>query len=176
MPGLPKIAIARLKANAEAPKSPGAPPGPDAFPGGLHPDANLLSAFAEQTLTEQERTQVLNHLSQCADCREVAAFIVPAEVLVSDPVRATPGGRSIPWLVLRWGTMAAILGVLTVIAILRPGIWNRGPEVSKLTPPPARPALHSARPKPFSGRRQRCRPPPPSRLRRRARNRNPQAN
>ncbi len=69
---------------------------------------------------------------------------MPAEVLVSDPVRATPGGRSIPWLVLRWGTMAAILGVLTVIAILRPGIWNWGPEVSKLTPPPA-PASPSLR-------------------------------
>ncbi len=137
MRALPKIAIARLKANAEAPKSAGTPPGPEAFQGGQHPDANLLSAFAEKTLTERERAQVLSHLARCADCREVIAFIVPAEVLTAEPVRATLGGRSIPWLVLRWGTMAAVLGVLTVVAVMRPGVWNRRQEVSKLSPLPA---------------------------------------
>ena len=57
------------------------------FQGAGHPDANLLAAFVEKTLTEKERTQVLNHLSQCADCREVAAFTLPAEVAAAEPAR-----------------------------------------------------------------------------------------
>jgi len=36
---------------------------------GEHPDANLLSAFAEHSLTDAERAQVLDHLSRCAECR-----------------------------------------------------------------------------------------------------------
>jgi photosynthesis system II assembly factor YCF48-like protein/putative zinc finger protein len=36
-----------------------------------HPDPDLLTAFAEQSLTEREKSQVLDHLAQCAECREV---------------------------------------------------------------------------------------------------------
>ena len=63
----PKIALARLKAN---PQPSGNAPG--ALPSGSHPDANLLAAFVEKSLTERERLQVLEHLAACADCREVA--------------------------------------------------------------------------------------------------------
>ena len=137
MAGLPKIALARLKANPDAPKSSGPPLGPDGFQGADHPDANLLAAFVEKTLTERERTQVLNHLSQCAECREVAAFTLPAEVAVAEPTRVAAGRRWSPWLVLRWGAMAAVLGALTVVVVLHPGMWNGHPEISKETPPPA---------------------------------------
>jgi hypothetical protein len=136
MAGLPKIAIARLKANPAAPKSSGVPSGLGTFQGGQHPDANLLSAFVEKTLTEQERTQVLNHLSQCADCRKVAAFIQPPEALIPEPAREAAGRHWSPWLVLRWGALAAVLGALTIVALLHPGSWNRHPEVAKVTPPP----------------------------------------
>jgi hypothetical protein len=134
MAGLPKIALARLKAN---PKSFGPSSGPDAFQGAEHPDANLLAALVERTLTEHERTQVLNHLSQCAECREVAAFTLPTEAAVAEPTRAGAGRRWTPWPVLHWGAMAAVLGALTVVVVLHPGMWKGHPEISKVTPPPA---------------------------------------
>ena len=134
MPGLPKIALARLKANPDAPKSSSLLLGPGAFQGADHPDANLLAAFVEKTLTEKERTQVLNHLSQCAECREVAALALPAEVAAAEPTRVAAWRRSNPWPVLRWGAMAAVLGALTVVVVLHPALWKGHPEISKGTP------------------------------------------
>jgi len=150
MPGLPKIVLARLKANPEAAKSSGAPLGPDAFQGGQHPDANLLAAFVERTLTETERTQVLNHLSQCAECREVTALALPAEVAAAEAPRGAAWRRSNPWLVLRWGAMAAVVGALALVVVLHPAIWNQHPEISKEMPPPAPAGNMSSAPQPAS--------------------------
>lgn len=135
MAGLPKIALARLKANPGAPKSSRPPAGPDAFQGAEHPDANLLAALVEKTLTERERTQVLNHLAQCADCREIAAFALPAEDAVAELARVAARRQWRPWLVLRWGAMAAVLGTLTIAVVLHRGMWNRHPEFSNDTRP-----------------------------------------
>ena len=132
MAGLPKIALARLKAN---PKSSGSPLRPAGFQGAEHPDANLLSAFAEKALTESERTQVLNHLSQCADCREVAALSLPAEAELPEPTRVAAWRRWNPWPVLRWGALAAALGAVTIVVVLHPGMWNSHPETARMTQP-----------------------------------------
>ena len=59
---LPNIVRARLKATAA----------------GDHPDPDLLAAFAEQALAEQERSTVLAHLSRCSECREVLAVAMPS--------------------------------------------------------------------------------------------------
>lgn len=40
----------------------------------LHPDAELLSAFAEQALGSSERDDVLHHLAVCGRCRQVVAL------------------------------------------------------------------------------------------------------
>jgi len=61
---------------------------------GEHPDANLLSAFAERTLTETERDQVLDHLSRCADCREVVALAALPQVEEERLVAAAAAGRA----------------------------------------------------------------------------------
>jgi hypothetical protein len=137
MAGLPKIALARLKANSGAPKSSGGPEGQAGIPGAHHPDANLLAAFVEKTLTEKERTRVLHHLAQCAECREVAAFALPAEVAVAEPIRVPAARRWSPWLVLRWGAMAAVLGVLTVVVVRHADVRNTRQEISQATRPPA---------------------------------------
>lgn len=140
MSGLPKIALARLKANSDAAKAAVDPVGTAGFQGAEHPDANLLAAFAEKTLTEQERTQVLNHLSQCADCRAVAAFVLPDEAAAAAPARVAAPRSWNPWRALRWGATAAVLGMLTVVVSLHPGLWNRPQEISQKTPPPAVPS------------------------------------
>lgn len=61
MADLPRIARERLRVQ----------------PAGDHPDADLLTAFAEQALPEGERTHLLEHLAACADCREVVALASP---------------------------------------------------------------------------------------------------
>ena len=56
MEQLPKIVQQRLQG----------PPKP-----GVHPDPDLLAAFAEKSLNDRERAHVLQHLADCADCRDV---------------------------------------------------------------------------------------------------------
>ncbi len=99
MSEIPKIVRQRLAANLAA---------------GAHPDANLLTAFAEQTLTRRERDSVLRHLSQCSECREVTILSAPEPEIETDvvPVRSSWLG----WPALRWGALVAC-GVLVVAAV-----------------------------------------------------------
>jgi hypothetical protein len=114
MEQVPKIVSQRLQATAEP---------------AVHPDANVLAGFAEKSLTERERVQVLDHLGQCLDCRDV---VLRASVeLVSAPGASAERGRS-GWLhgsslhgswlrgpVLRWGAVAACLVVVSAAVMLR---------------------------------------------------------
>ena len=43
-----------------------------------HPDADLLTAFAEDTLLDRERTEILSHLAGCNACRAVVQTAVSA--------------------------------------------------------------------------------------------------
>lgn len=114
MEQVPKIVSQRLQATAEP---------------AVHPDANVLAGFAEKSLTERERVQVLDHLGQCLDCRDV---VLRASVeLVSAPGASAERGRSAwlhasllggSWLrgpVLRWGAVAACLLVVSAAVMLR---------------------------------------------------------
>jgi Photosynthesis system II assembly factor YCF48 len=86
---------------------------------GAHPDANILTAFSAKSLGEHERLRVLEHLAQCAGCREVVSLAIPELdptcVLSPSPARA-------PWLrwpVLRWGALAACVVVVGAAVTLR---------------------------------------------------------
>ena len=85
-----------------------------------HPDADLLTGFAEEALGKAERQRVMAHLSRCGDCREVVALALPAS-----EAAAAPGGprlESGPWFtwpVLRWAAVAAGALLVTSIGILR---------------------------------------------------------
>ena len=46
-----------------------------------HPEADVLAAYAENTLLKRERATVIAHLADCADCRESLALAFPAEVV-----------------------------------------------------------------------------------------------
>jgi hypothetical protein len=76
-----------------------------------HPDANLLGAFGEGCLTGPERTTVLDHLSFCAECREVVALALPP-VESLQPALQFSSGRKLTWPILRWGFTSA--GVLAL--------------------------------------------------------------
>ncbi|HVO81948.1 MAG TPA: YCF48-related protein [Terriglobales bacterium] len=79
---------------------------------GPHPDPNLLTALVEKSLTERERVQVLAHMAQCADCRDIVAAAQPEfeTVRVAAAVRPRSG-----WLsgnVLRWSAAVACVVVV----------------------------------------------------------------
>src|SRR6266852_3728799 len=99
MSDVPKIVHDRLRASA---------------PGGAHPDADVLTAFAEQALSGAEREDLVRHLSRCVDCREAVALSIPPMEAVAPPKAdresvpaaavATGGGLRawFAWPNLRW--------------------------------------------------------------------------
>lgn len=81
-----------------------------------HPEADLLTAFVEQTLPERERTTVMKHLADCSQCREVIALAQPEEPAAGGVlIRSRPRSSSV--LFLRWGALAAcaVLAVSLVV-------------------------------------------------------------
>jgi hypothetical protein len=102
MQDVPKIVRQQLMASAPAAAE-------------SHPDADLLTAFAEHSLAGRERAFVIEHLGCCADCRDVVALALPATETIALP--ASSGARIgwLSWPVLRWGVVAA--GVLAVTSI-----------------------------------------------------------
>ena len=77
-------------------------------PGNAHPDADLLTAFAERSLPDAERAGVLKHLSACADCREVVALATPA----LEPAQAVLRPSWIRGAAFRWAALAACMVVV----------------------------------------------------------------
>src|ERR1700691_3069050 len=110
MEDVPKIVLKRLQETSA--------PGP-------HPDADLLTAFAEQSLAESERARVMEHLSRCNDCREVLSLALTAMKIVSvaassSPASTTPARRRwFAWPVLRWGVAAAGIIALASIGVVQ---------------------------------------------------------
>jgi len=84
-----------------------------ADPSSSHPDANLLTAFAERLLSKTERASVLEHLARCGDCREVVALALP-EIEAAQPIGVPARSGWLSWPAFRWAVVTA--GV-TVIAI-----------------------------------------------------------
>jgi hypothetical protein len=103
----------------------------------VHPDADLLTALAEQALSMSERESIFEHLALCEDCREVVALALPAVESKapmageSDVVRTN---ESMPeraarrpifaWPNLRWAALAAGVAVVTALVIVRPARLN----------------------------------------------------
>jgi hypothetical protein len=92
-----KIVVERLKAGV---------------PVTSHPDADVLTAFAEQSLPQAERSLVLGHLALCGDCREILALAVPEltfpeKVHEMEVVEGSAVGGWFTWPTLRWGFVAA---------------------------------------------------------------------
>jgi len=83
-----------------------------------HPDADVLTAFSEQGLADSERTQVLDHLAHCGQCREVVALALPTQLPGVTVVRPTRGNWLI-WPQLRWGLVAAGVIVVGSFGVLR---------------------------------------------------------
>src|ERR1700751_3211434 len=85
---------------------------------GTHPDAESLTAFAEQLLPEAERQQVLAHMATCSRCREVVFLAQKAEEPTTPRVSTTgPKKQRASWFSgwrWTWVPAAAIAGIIGV--------------------------------------------------------------
>jgi hypothetical protein len=97
---------------------------------GSHPDANLLAAFAEKSLTLREQSQMLDHLAGCTPCREIVSLSQPQYDLRQ--VTAVPVPRT-SWLsgrILQWGALAACVAVAGTVVLLRHQRTEKSAEIS----------------------------------------------
>ncbi len=141
MTELPKIVRERLKAQASGPVD-------------LHPDADLLTAFCERTLTEIERQQVIAHLALCADCRHAVALALPPQLADAEPARPQREQRRLGW--AHWFALAASVVVVATAVLqqpLRQGQLGGDSDlaVSTTRPAPATSTQVTAEPKPAEG-------------------------
>jgi hypothetical protein len=91
----------------------------------MHPDAESLTAFAEQLLPAAEREQILAHMATCGRCREVAFLAQkaagedePGIVAVHTHEPSRPGGRWFTRWQWTWVPVAALAGVAGVAVVL----------------------------------------------------------
>lgn len=99
MQDVPKIVTDRLRA---------------AVPLVNHPDADVLTAFSEQSLLDRERAVVLEHLAHCGDCREIVALALPTIEAAQATFHPIPS-RRIGWPALRWAFIA--VGVFAIASL-----------------------------------------------------------
>jgi hypothetical protein len=114
MSSIPKIVRDRLKA---------APPAVN------HPDADVLTAFAEQSLPDRDRATVIEHLARCGDCRDVVALALPATELTSTTATQVRESRWLTWPALRWAFVAAGVVAIASIGVMR---FQRHSEMADL--------------------------------------------
>ncbi|HEY2457651.1 MAG TPA: zf-HC2 domain-containing protein [Candidatus Acidoferrum sp.] len=87
---------------------------------GQHPDADQVSAFAEGVLPGHERAEMLAHLAECADCRQIV-FLAQQTQEAEIPPSDAPAGHVSWW--KNWGRLwpaaAALACGLLVAAFLQ---------------------------------------------------------
>jgi len=103
----------------------------------VHPDAGALTEFLERSLGEGERSQVLEHLAHCADCREIVLLALPEAALETE-VRPGFSKRWLSWPTLRWAAAAACL-LLVGGAIVGRHARHEKLEVATFTAAPQEP-------------------------------------
>lgn len=81
---------------------------------GSHPHADQLTAFAERTISDQDRNSLLEHMAACRDCREVLYLSLPDHAEIQQVHAYT---RKRPRFAIGWATLAASLVIVGSIVI-----------------------------------------------------------
>jgi photosynthesis system II assembly factor YCF48-like protein/putative zinc finger protein len=85
-----------------------------------HPDVDLLTAFAEQSLDQRERGGVMEHLSHCGNCREILALSMGQEELLpmlGFSSRRKRAAELLAWPVLRWGVLGTAIIAASFVGV-----------------------------------------------------------
>ena len=104
MAGIPKIVEQQLHAMATVDD---------------HPDPNLLGAFVEKSLRQDEQVRVLDHLSRCTNCREIVSLTATQPGIAGAVLVAPARVGWLSWPVLRWGAAVACVVVVGAAVTLR---------------------------------------------------------
>ena len=154
MEQLPKIVRERLQAGTK----------PE-----VHPDPDLLTAFAENSLPERERLPLLEHLSTCGDCREVVSLAQP-ELAVQHVAAVAAAGSPAPprpyWpgrLLFGWGTVAACV-VIGLVLLRYQTRENKLAQIASKQLPAEQGAESAASTEQLTPRPQPTSPPPENEL------------
>jgi hypothetical protein len=117
-----------------------------------HPDPDLLTAFAEQSLAGAERDHVVEHLARCGDCREVVSLALPPQLDLQPAADGSEdwlGENWSRWPLLRrsaWHWAAVAAGVVLIASI---GVMQfrrqQGSELAS-NAPQAKPAIAAPAP------------------------------
>src|SRR5260370_38140616 len=107
---------------------------------GPHPSADLLAAFVENALQNEEREKLNEHVGACSDCRQILYLALPESAEAQRILALKPHRR--PALALRWGALAASLTILVVVFTAR--YQSRGPVMQKAISAPAQIAAERA--------------------------------
>ncbi len=94
----------------------------------IHPDAEMLSAFAEQALSAKERGDVLRHLAICGRCREVVALAREAASAEVAGARHEIVRQRAWW--RRWGLTLAPAAAVAATAVIAVYVHERSLEKS----------------------------------------------
>jgi hypothetical protein len=102
MTNLPKVVSARLGATGQP---------------GSHPDPDLLTAFAEKSLQGEPRVQILEHLAQCVNCRDVVSLSL-LQVDVAGAAMPGTGSGWLRWRGMRWAAAVACVAIAATVLIV----------------------------------------------------------
>ncbi len=155
MTEVPKIVFERLRSAGKDRTSPDTGLSAAGLSEKEHPNADLLTAFVEQTLSATERDNMLDHLALCGNCREVITLTLPIADSASTPSTAeTEADRATPvlarparswlkfaWPDLRWAALAAGIVVVASLLMVHPGRLNQAvlPAANRQVANPAPP-------------------------------------
>jgi hypothetical protein len=81
-----------------------------------HPDADLLTAYGENSLGSVERQLVAEHIAVCAECRHVL-FLAQPEIETGQAVTTATPVRRLRW--MGWASAAAVLVVVGSAVIVQ---------------------------------------------------------
>jgi hypothetical protein len=110
----------------------------------FHPDAESLSAFAEQALDERERGAVLEHLAVCGRCRQVVALARDADDAAAQPRKTA---RTRAWWKswqMAWIPAAALAATASLVVYVHVRQAERKTEMARLEPQAGAPAPGTA--------------------------------
>jgi hypothetical protein len=107
MQNLPNIVRERMKAAVSS-----------ASASSNHPDANVLTAFAEKALPQLEREFVLQHLARCDDCRDTVMLALPEAALTPTAIMPSPKGW-FAWPIVRWGFITAGVAAIAALGVVQ---------------------------------------------------------
>ncbi|HYG99479.1 MAG TPA: zf-HC2 domain-containing protein [Terriglobales bacterium] len=101
-----------------------------------HLDADLLTAFAENSLLEHERATVLAHLAVCPDCRDIVLLAQP-ELESNGPVLVLKKQRTwFEWKLFRVGAAVAAVAIVAVAVLLHRAPTRSGLDDTSFAKPP----------------------------------------